>query len=431
MNFRVIATVLQVWFYRKSPFIRTYQYLSAFDDRYTSSRAPNGTPENEKENDKEAGHVAGVASDSHDTMASGMNRRYQQAIDAELGSHSREGSPSSLAFYRGFNPAELASPDTPPSRPNSILSTSVGDVLASRPPTFFDAPLNKATEPLPPVPLVVSPPSSEVTQSFAGTFEIPVQARSGEYDDDVRSSTDVGGLPFSTTPPNTTPPNVDSVETNPLRHSDSDSTASSRNSRRSWRKPVPAIEVDDDSTVDGSAIHREFGTGLMSGRDVSLAPTVSTPSTGDISTILPATFGQPITPNKPSPPSPASDGRPRSPEEVRTGSNLALAQSAEVELSEPHISWAAHVNNPASTTESSSAAQSFRTASDDEGDFATNDDDNDSLEESSRHTPELSRDDSLSDGTASLRSPTAFAPLSVIHAKQGIADVEDGQNLSL
>lgn len=189
----------------------------------------------------------------------------------------------------------MQSPDEPPTRPNSVVSTEFANQLRSRPPTFFNEPLASPAPAQPPTSIPPSDLSTFVTQV------IPVV-----------------GVGAAAAPPQPEPIAGPLVK----KDSGSSSKSSSRESRMSWRKAPPPFPtmlltgtegVEDDQGEsahteqlahvrphphshgvinDHDRVGRGLASGLQTGREYALrAPTVSTPSSGEVSALLKSDFG--------------------------------------------------------------------------------------------------------------------------------------------
>ncbi|KAM0746516.1 hypothetical protein T439DRAFT_360208 [Meredithblackwellia eburnea MCA 4105] len=291
--FAVLATIFQSLFYRNSPFIRHRRYRNVLETRLAERTIHR---EEMCETPQPPFAVPGSPNSSHDTIVSRIQRRYRHAARSsssgsdigggfgEKEESIRQPSPLVKANHEpefevlrgapiGMHPQEMSSPDEPPSRPSSVVSTAFADGLRSRPPTFFNESLGptvtKAIAP-PPIPTVVTSPDVPVSPTDV-SFNIPIQQ--------IRAS-----VPF--VPPTIAEPEPAATGiTSPERRdsaSSGGSGGSSKGSRKSWRKPVPQFDPE-----------LLLNRGLQSGRDVSLPPTDRTPSSGnDISTILGGNFGQ-------------------------------------------------------------------------------------------------------------------------------------------
>ncbi|GAA6035156.1 hypothetical protein JCM8097_006393 [Rhodosporidiobolus ruineniae] len=172
------------------------------------------------------------------------------------------------------HPRDLSHLDDPPSRPASVVSSTLAAGLKSRPPTFFDEPLRSPTFPAPP-PLrrnptppfpsstsPVDPPYTPATAEHPSTFvshDVPVV---------------VVAAPSPSTP--TRRPSIpSSVPVGPLSEDGASVSPDSSNRVSS-----------NDLTVGGQA-HAAFAQGFQTGEMASLPATARTPSSGhDISTLL-------------------------------------------------------------------------------------------------------------------------------------------------
>ncbi|KAI5480070.1 hypothetical protein MNV49_002035 [Pseudohyphozyma bogoriensis] len=328
--FATVASVFQTLLYRQ-PFVRTYDSLLNWDipDR---QELEEGGRRDRRSLSKQRPMME--ATDSHDTIASRIHRRYrQQTLDDPASPDSPN---SRFALLKGAHfghGQELSSPDTPPSRPSSIVSTSFADGLRSRPPTFFNEPLTHDA----------APPMPGTSQPTDVSFTVPILA--------------VGGAALSPPPAAVIKEDEASLRGHRSNSSSSSSEASAAGSavsRRSWRKPVPYLDPADDPSgpaialSDGgatssfggrhAAIERGLENGFLSGRDATIAPSASTPSSGDISTILGANFGLPR--EEPTPLPVAAPTDPSSSPEINLGTQLANARSPEVEVATMHDSYA-------------------------------------------------------------------------------------------
>lgn len=229
-----------------------------------------------------------------------MNRRYKERLaqgEKDLAeAHVSEGNEVSaealsahLKELSGLSVSRLASssysitnayyfhtqsPDDPPTRPNSVVSTEFANQLRSRPPTFFNEPLTSA-QPVPAHPSSVSPTNDSTFVSQV----IPVMG--------IGAAAPIACLQGGPTP-------ALHPVTAPLikRDSGASSKSSSRESRMSWRKPpppLPTVLIDsgtelalpttrpnpDSHGIDtgGDRITQGLTIGQITGREYSIALT--------------------------------------------------------------------------------------------------------------------------------------------------------------
>lgn len=288
--------MFQAFVWRHHTFVRTYSSLNEFENEAADRHQPNPVHDRDISTPSldvcDMAAVASLNSNSHDTIAWRLNRRYQETSDekvpresASFAGANEEPEFKVLRRGAGFGSSsqghrqEMSSPDDPPTRPTSVVSTSFADGLRSRPPTFFDEPLTRAEAPAVPrgnldVPRSVTDVSLNPTDI---SFNIPIQA--------------VGQA---------SPPRLIEPDPYPRRDSSSSGDSKSESSRRSWRKPVPTLLPYPSSTSSEGLTARPdvaaegFSRGLETGRNASLPPSVNTPSSGgDISTLLGTGFGFP------------------------------------------------------------------------------------------------------------------------------------------
>ncbi|BGP12855.1 hypothetical protein JCM10213_005228 [Rhodosporidiobolus nylandii] len=205
------------------------------------------------------------------------------------------------------HPRELSSPDDPPSRPASVLSSEFGNGLRSRPPTFFDEPLSsgrqmplrRATPPFPPdafPPATSTAPTSSFVSHAVPIVAVPPHAAAVTRRPSIPTSVPVG--PNSEDGATVFPPSRQRLTT---------ITGSSGSGSGG--------AVSEPLTVGGQA-RAAFAEGLAEGELASLPATGRSPSSGDISTLLgrnfrsPAGSVQPITPPLPPQSVPQDVGRP-------------------------------------------------------------------------------------------------------------------------
>lgn len=173
------------------------------------------------------------------------------------------------------HPQEMSDPNEPNSRPSSIVSTSLANGLRSRPPTFFNEPLGEST----PLPEFHNFPST--TTDFR-SFAIPIAAVSGVGIIEEESShikrhsedDDIYGLHPTASNHSHVTEDRDVTQFGTKRDSDG-SVQSSLASRKSYRKPVPIDQHNQQLQQHYQAQHAEFENGLLSGRNFTLSPSIA------------------------------------------------------------------------------------------------------------------------------------------------------------
>ncbi|GAA5849973.1 hypothetical protein JCM8547_000969 [Rhodosporidiobolus lusitaniae] len=332
----LLAVVWQWWYfvYRQSlPFLReTYELKSAGSfatpygqetstpDFASDYRLPNLPPGLSEEMSIRSSSVGQVERNS-------MEERYQQAMGLSPTTpepyfgDSRGTSPllpvetlRKIERIQHTHPRDLSSPDDPPSRPASILSSAYGQGLRSRPPTFFDEPLRIPAQPAPPVSLHQRKPTPPGLSNSTFPPHSPISPIDGDRTSWVTQDVPVVAVraPAASRPLTSRRPSVpSSVPVGPDSEDGATVTGSGGAAGRSSSGGLTA----------GGQAAAAFSSGLQSGEVASLPPTnTRTESGNDISTLLGG--GKFSTPPVSSAP-PSSSTRQSLPQDVTSASSMA------------------------------------------------------------------------------------------------------------
>ncbi|GAA5861483.1 hypothetical protein JCM1840_005385 [Sporobolomyces johnsonii] len=271
----VVCALFQIWYFlhrRREPFIRrTYPLkgssvttpeheLPDFASDYRLPVLPPGLSD----------HLDMSDVDDSESAASRIQHRYQLAAHGTVSPEpvaldSRINSPllptdtlRKIEAIRHVHPHQQSSPDDPPSRPASAVSTEFADGLQSRPPTFFNE-LTGSTNGANTRPFasIAFPPTDDVGTSPYITHDLPI----------VGIGAAAAGRP--------SPQRRRSIPTSVPVGPDSEDGSGS----------TPRAGPTSSENA-AHVVRLAFGSGLKSGGEASLAPTGSSPSSGDISTLL-------------------------------------------------------------------------------------------------------------------------------------------------
>lgn len=301
--FALVFTIFQTWIYSNHPFVKS---------RPGSSFAK-GVDVESNEGDSDLGDREGAGTEmstNDNTITTRMQQRYQAAADDKSRNlESPQGSSHMRMIEGDSHLREMSSPDSPPSRPSSVVSTRLANGLRSRPPTFFNEPFD--------APTAGNPHHATDFSAFAPVAAIGALGATGVIAHDVLERRNSDDTPTELNQVPTSPTEMD--HRRPGSHNSRGSNAS-RESRKSYRKPAPSnLMVNGGGGILDH--NQDYSRGLSSGRDASLAPSSGTPASDVTSFIMSPTFSPNTNDNMKSiPPAliiPSHEPRPRESLEIQ------------------------------------------------------------------------------------------------------------------